>query len=154
MEVSGEKKGKYYLLYGVNKWSALEYKKMIDVLFFSKEGTPYFGRKIFKKEEKGEIDVFYPRLVFTYSADARMSLNYNEEMDMIIHDNLIPRLSRIDDLSRTLVPDGSYTAWKKNGDQHWVMIDKLENQIMDTAPRPTPILDQRKGRKIMGGDKH
>jgi hypothetical protein len=142
-----------YMLYGQNKWGALEHKKLIDVLFFSKEGEPYFGKKIFKVSEKGEVDVLYNRLVFTYAADSRMTLNYNPGLEMIVHDHLIPKLSRIEELSKTMVPDGSYMAWQWDKKNHWVLIDKLATQVMESAPRPTPVLDERKGKAIFGGNK-
>jgi hypothetical protein len=139
-----------YMLYGQNKWSSLENKKLIDVLFFSKEGRPYFGKKIFKTVEKGEADVQYNRLVFTYAADSRMTLNYNPGLELIVHDHLIPKLSRIEKMSKTMVPDGSYMAWQWDNKNHWIMIEKLATQVMESAPRPTPVLDDRKDKLIFG----
>jgi hypothetical protein len=142
---------KYYLLFGMNNWSSIESKKFIDVLFFSKEGHPYFGKNVFRKDEEGEASIYKSRLVFTYASDSRMTINYNPGMGMIIHDNLIPRLSRIDEKSETLVPDGSYVGWVYDDKSHWVLVDKIATQKMDSAPRPTPVLDDRKGKNVFGG---
>jgi hypothetical protein len=152
MDMKDAKGQTCYLLFGQNKWSNLEHKKIIDVLFFSSSGKPYFGKKVFKIAENGEVDVMHHRLVFTYASDARMTLNYNPGLELIVHDNLIPKLSRVEMEARTLVPDGSYVGWQYvNG--YWVMIDKLATQAMETAPRPTPVLDERQGKNIMGKSK-
>jgi hypothetical protein len=153
MEVNPDKGEKCYLLFGQHKWSALEHKKLIDVLFFTKSGQPYFGKKLFKVPGKNEIDKYYNRLVFTYASDARMTLNYNPGLKMIMHDHLVPKLSRIEEQAKTMVPDGSYMAWEWDNKNHWVLIEKLANQVMDSAPRPTPILDQQKGKGIFGNPK-
>lgn len=149
MEMKPTNGDPYYLLFGVNRWSAFENKKLVDVLFFSKDGKAIFGKETFKKSEAGEVDVFYNRLVFTYAADGQMTVNYNPGMEMIVYDNLIPRMSRIPGYGQTLVPDGSYVGyvWDK---KYWNRVDKIATQVMDTAPRPNPILDKRKGKKIMG----
>ncbi len=144
---SGEK---YYLLFGMNKWSKYENVKIIDVLFFSKEGLPYFGMPIFKDETKvsSEPKLFH-RLAFKYAADAQMTVNYNPGMEMIMVDNLIRRMSRMPGHGETLVPDGSYVGYQlKNG--YWYKIDKIATEVMETAPRPKPILDERQGKNLNG----
>jgi hypothetical protein len=153
MDVKQADGSKYYLLFGINKWSNLEHKKLIDVLFFSKEGQPYFGKKVFREDESGEVSTTYQRLVFTYASDSRMTINYNPGLGMIVHDNLIPKLSRIDEQSRTLVPDGSYVGWAFDNQKNWIKVDKLATQAMETAPRPTPVLDDRKGKSVFGAQK-
>jgi hypothetical protein len=140
---------KYYLLFGINRWSRFENVKLVDVLFFTKEGLPYFGKQIFRSKEDGRPDSYANRLVFRYAADAQMTVNYNPGMEMIVYDNLIPKMSRIPGQGETLVPDGSYVGFEFDG-MYWNRIDKIATQVMDTAPRPKPILDQRKGKKIFG----
>lgn len=149
MEIQPEKEGKYYLLFGINRWSKFETVKLVDVLFFTKEGIPFFGKPVFKKTLEGAQDILLNRLVFRYASDAVMTVNYNPGMEMIVYDNLIRKMSRIPGQSETLVPDGSYVGyeWKNN---IWVMVDKIATEIMDTAPRPKPVLDKRKGKKIFG----
>jgi hypothetical protein len=87
--------------------------------------------------------------LFRYAADAQMTVNYNPGMEMIVVDNLIKKMSRIPGQGETLVPDGSYVGYElKEG--YWTRIEKIATQIMDEAPRPKPVLDQRKGKKING----
>lgn len=140
---------KYYMLYGLNKWSKYENIKLIDVLFFTKDGVPYFGLPVFKKKAKDQKDEIYNRLAFKYASDAQMTLNYNPGMQMIMVDNLIRKMSRLPGQPETLVPDGSYVGFSLE-DGYWNRIDKIAIEVMDSAPRPKPILDERKNKNIMG----
>lgn len=149
MEVKPSNGDKYYLLFGINRWDKSENVKLVDVLFFTKAGQPIFGKPVFRKSEDKQVDVFYNRLLFKYAADGHMTVNYNPGMEMIVFDNLIPKMSRIPGQGQTYVSDGSYVgyAWDK---KYWNLVSKIATQVMDTAPRPQPILDKRKGRKING----
>lgn len=149
MENKTPKGEKYYLLFGVNRWDKYENIKLIDVLFFTREGNPYFGKPVFRTQVAGQKDEQVNRLLFRYAADAQMTVNYNPGMEMIVVDNLIKKMSRIPGQGETLVPDGSYVGYElKEG--YWTRIEKIATQIMDEAPRPKPVLDQRKGKKING----
>ncbi len=149
MEVNPVGGDRYYLLFGINRWSKAENVKLVDVLFFTKSGKPIFGKPVFRKSEQKESDVFFNRLLFKYAADGYMTVNYNPGMEMIVFDNLIPKMSRIPGEGQTYVSDGSYVGyvWDK---KHWNLVSKIATQVMDTAPRPKPILDNRKGKKING----
>jgi hypothetical protein len=146
---SGEK---YYLLFGLNKWNSGENIKIADVLFFSREGIPYFGKPVFKWSAEGMPDVFHNRILTRYASDAQVSLNYNPGMAMIITDHLVRRMSRLPGQAETMVPDGSYIAYEYKND-YWNRIDQLENQILDSAPRPVPVLDDRQNKTITGQEK-
>lgn len=152
MEMPSDKHEKYYLVFGLNKWNAGENVKIADVLFFSHEGVPYFGKPVFKWSESGMQDVFHNRILTKYASDAQVSLNYNPGMDMIITDHLVRRMSRIPEQAETMVPDGSYIAYKYK-DDYWNRIDQLENEILDSAPRPVPVLDDRQDKTIIGREK-
>jgi hypothetical protein len=149
MENTTSKGEKYYLLFGINRLDKYENIKLIDVLFFTREGNPYFGKPVFKNHVPGQKDEMFNRLVYKYASDAQMTVNYNPGMEMIVVDNLIKKMSRIPGQGETLVPDGSYVGYElKEG--YWTRIDKIATEIMDEAPRPKPVLDQRKGKKISG----
>jgi hypothetical protein len=149
MEGTSPKGQKYYMLFGVNRYSAYENIKMIDILFFSDEGMPYFGLPVFRKTEKGQKDVFLNRLVFKYASDGQMTVNYNPGMKMIMVDNLVRKMSRIPGQGETMIPDGSYVGYELK-DGYWQRIDQIAVTPMDKAPRPQPILDQRKNSNIFG----
>lgn len=144
---------KYYLLFGLNRYSSFENVKLIDVLFFSREGKPYFGLPIFAKNESGsEPTQYLNRLVYKYASDAHMSLNYNPGMEMIMVDNLVRKMSRMPGQTESMVPDGSYVGYQLDKGI-WNKVEKIATEVMDEAPRPKPILDQRKNNTIDGSQK-
>jgi hypothetical protein len=144
---------KYYLLFGLNRYSANENVKLIDVLFFSGEGVPYFGLPIFAKNESGaESNSYLNRLVFKYASEAHLSLNYNPGMEMIMVDNLVRKMSRVPGQSDIMVPDGSYIGYQSDKGI-WKKVEKIATEVMDEAPRPKPVLDQRKNNTIHGDQK-
>lgn len=146
----GDQKGEpYYLLFGMRRSGRYENVKIVDPLFFTQEGDVYFGKPVFRKSSpKGENQVFH-RLLFSYSSDAKVTVNFNPGMNMIMADHLIERVSRVSGQVKTMVPDGSYIGFEsKNG--YWNYIDKIATEVMETAPRPKPVLDERKGKKIFG----
>lgn len=149
MAVDGPDKEKYYLLFGLNRWDKNENRKVVDVLWFDKNKNPVFGKPVFNKSEDSKNNLKLNRLLFTYSSDAQMTVNYNPGMKMILFDHLIPRMSRTDKSKQTYVPDGSYSGYTEDKGI-WKRVEKLANQVMETAPRPTPVLDGRKGKKIFG----
>ncbi|HVA99334.1 MAG TPA: hypothetical protein VNG53_10605 [Bacteroidia bacterium] len=75
----------YYTLLAWQGYSNIITKKIIDVVTFNKKGKPTFGSAIFKIENR------YPkRMIFIYSANATMSLKYDEKSGMILFDYLAP----------------------------------------------------------------
>ena len=64
----------FYTLLGLNSINKLSRKKIIDVLSFDKDYNPVFGKHVFKT-----IDSEPLRVIFEYSADASMSLKYEQQ---------------------------------------------------------------------------
>ncbi len=147
---SKDKEGKpYYMLYGLHRWDRFENIKYIDILFFTSEGIPYFGKPVFRQIlTDGTAKLSY-RLLFRYASDAQFTLNYNEGMGMIMCDHLVKRMGRIQGQGETMIPDGTYVGFEWS-DGYWNYVDQIAIQPMDQAPRPNPILDERKGKKIFG----
>lgn len=140
-----------YILFGYRQLAKYDKVKVLDVL--SIEGDEVtFGKELFVKEIEDSRDEVRSRLLLTYSADANATLNYNESMEMIVHDNLIPRMGRIEGQGPTQLPDGSFVGYKKL-DEKWVYVDKIFNQTSETAPRPMPVLGGDKDKNIFGKDK-
>lgn len=152
MEATTTNGQKYYMLYGVNRWSDYENIKLIDILFFTSEDQPYFGLPVFRKSSPNEKDIYFNRLLFKYASDAQMTVNYNPGMNMIMVDNLVRKMSRIPGQGETMVPDGTYVGYElKNG--FWQRIEQIAVTPMDSAPRPKPVLDNRKNMDIQGRKK-
>jgi hypothetical protein len=123
---------KHYLLFGFHRYDDLENIKIADVLYFDKNGEPFFGKEIFLKKGKDERDIIKSRLVLKYSADSYVGLHYNESMGMIIHDYLIPNISMGNNERMALISDGSLAGYEKKND-FWVYVDKIYTQILDEA---------------------
>jgi hypothetical protein len=141
------REGKKYLLYGFDAFSFFEKRKVLDVLTFQ-EGKPVFGAPVFNRSIASARGVPEMRLILTYSAETNVSLNFSDEYGMILFDHLISAQNPYQN-AITRVPDGSYEGFKiKNGRLEY--ISKVFNDSQETAPRPVPVLDNRKGKSIFG----
>ena len=140
----------YYLLYGFSQEDQYTRQKVLDVLYFEND-EPILGKGVFYKERGDARPDVKNRLVLQYSADVGITLNYNPEMQMVIFDHLIPQRGRMPGQGMTLYPDGSYEGFALKGDK-WVYKEKIFDTVLDEAPRPKPVLgDKKKG--LFGQDK-
>ena len=139
-------KGRHYLLMGFDAFSFFERRKVIEVLSFDpKTKLPEFGAPVFERPGKPENREH--RIVFDYTAEAGVRVNWDEEYKMILCDHLLPMPSTYHP-GITYVPDGSYDGFKLEKGR-WVFIDKVFNDSQDEVPRPVPVLNGR-GKDIMG----
>ena len=133
-----------YLLFGINEFNQYEKIKLVDVLVIDDEGIR-FGAPVFTNETE---DPKY-RIVLQYADDAVVSLNYNEDLNLLIYDHLITRMGRIPNQGVTSLPDGSYEAYKIKGDK-LIYVEKVFDHIYETAPRPMPKEKGRNGKDLFG----
>lgn len=139
-------KGRKYLLMGFDAFSFFERRKVMDVLSFDpKTGFPEFGAPVFERPGKPENREH--RIIFDYTAEAGVRVNWDEEYKMILCDHLLPVPSSYHP-GITHVPDGSYDGFKLEKGR-WVYVDKVFNDSQDEVPRPVPVLNGR-GKDIMG----
>ncbi len=132
--------GKYYLLFGFDGYEFFHKRKIVEVLHF-REGKPVFGAPVFIKQEQGKPLQEKKRLLIEYSAAASVRVNYDEALELLIFDHLIPTKGQYGE-GMTMVPDGSYEAYEfKKGLWHYKT--KVFDQISDEAPRPYPVLEGR-----------
>jgi hypothetical protein len=96
----------YYTLLGWDGHNNMTWRKLIEVLWFDKEGSPHFGESIFVM---GKLPK--KRVVFEFRAEMIMALKYNEEKGMIIFDNLAPESPEGKGIYETYVMDGSYNGF-------------------------------------------
>ncbi|MEO6882457.1 MAG: hypothetical protein ABI199_00380 [Bacteroidia bacterium] len=110
------KKKTYYTLLAWQGFSAIITKKIIDVVIFNATGKPTFGASIFKIEKR------YPkRMIFQYSANATMSLKYDEKSGMILFDYLAPYEEGMDGQYQFYAPSFRVDGIKfKNGIWNYV----------------------------------
>ncbi|MBI5217700.1 MAG: hypothetical protein HY958_02060 [Bacteroidia bacterium] len=98
----------YYTLLGWDGYNELKNRKIMDVLYFNKEGSPKFGALIFNKENKE----MKRRIIFEYANRASMILSFNEDLGMIVCDHLSPSGAEFKNMYQYYGPDGSYDAFK------------------------------------------
>ena len=142
------KEGRKYLLFGFDAYAFFEKRKVIDVLSFDKSGVPVFGAPVFNKPES---KIPEQRLLFEYSSEASIRVNWDAQYQMVLFDHLIPVPSPFG-RGITYVPDGSYDGLRFEKGK-WKFQDKVFNDVMEEAPRPEPVLDSRQGKDIIGREK-
>ncbi len=128
----------FYTLIAWDGNDKLTQRKFIDVLYFKPDGTPIFGKDVFKFPGK-----FAKRIMFEYASEVAMSLKYNANRKQIIFSHLAPN-----GLDPTLEgqyqyygPDGSFDALEmKKG--KWVYepaIDiRKDKDKTDNVKKPEP----------------
>ena len=134
------KDGLKYLLFGLNSNDTIEKIKLCDVLTL-RGGQVKFGAPVFEKNERGHKKTVN-RLMLYHAVDASMRFNYDDEMDMIVHDHLENVPSQSPKTPFVSVPDGTYEAYKLQKGV-WQHIDKLATTEMDAAPIPKPVLGSK-----------
>lgn len=119
----------YYILLGWKGNTVKTTKKVIEVLYF-KNGKAYMGMPVFS----GKKDIAQKkRIIFEYSRQVSMMLNYLPEEGMIVFDHLAPPDSKMKDKFDVYGPDLSYDGYKLvNG--KWKL---AENLILKNPPSPS-----------------
>ncbi len=145
-----EMDGKYFL-FSFRQLDQFTKFKAFDCLTFSESGEPILGQEIFIKQKEDTRDVVKNRVTFYYSADALLSLNYNTDMNMVVHDHLMEVAGRMEGQGPTFVPDGTYEGYKFE-EGRWIYEEKLFHHTYDEAPRPHQILGNSK-KDILGREK-
>jgi hypothetical protein len=139
---SATDKIKYYSLLGWIARNSFIAEKIIDVLTFDQNGVPLFGAKIFNNYGDGQGS----RVIFKYSASAKMALNYSEmdlpsgkkwtdllkrsgikgkKAKMILFDHLIPLDPQLANQYQFYVPEAdTYDAFVFSG-KGWVFLQEV-----------------------------
>ncbi len=80
-----KRKNDEYLLLGWDGGTLFVNRKVIDVLRFSSSGVPRFGKSVFKlKKERKK------RIIFEFSYMSSMRLFYDDDIDMVVFEHLVP----------------------------------------------------------------
>lgn len=101
-----QKDKKFYLLLGFNGNDGITHKKIIDVLTIAANGSIRFGASVFFNDQR-----MASRVVFQYSAKAKMGLNYDTKTKMIRFDHLSPIRPGLEEQYQHYVPDMSVDAF-------------------------------------------
>ncbi len=98
--------GDYYTLLAWDGNDKLVSRKFIDILSFKKDGTPIFGKDVFKFPKKNP-----KRIMFEYSAKVVMSLRYNPNAIAIVFDHLAGKDEYSEGQFQFYGPDFSYDSF-------------------------------------------
>lgn len=96
----------YYILLGWKGFSQVTTKKVIEAAFFDKENFR-FGAPLFKTGS-----VYKNRMVYSFTAQASMSLRFDKNGKTIVLDHLsTPRNKNTSDIISITGPDGTYDSF-------------------------------------------
>ncbi|MDK2842918.1 MAG: hypothetical protein PWQ17_2424 [Anaerophaga sp.] len=115
----------YYTLLGYNGNDAFSRMRIVDVLYFSEEGTPCFGAPLFNVN-----DGLKKRLIFEYSNRAEMMLRYDKREKMIVMDHLAPMEPVFEGDRSYYGPDFSYDVLDYQ-EGKWLLVEDVELRNRD-----------------------
>jgi len=101
----------YFLLFGWNAHSELSNKKLVEVLHFQ-AGKLKLGLPVFLRDGKSA-----KRLVFEYREDAIFTLEYSDDLKMIVFDDLGPTHPSFEGKYAHYVPLQTFSGYKQNQGQ-------------------------------------
>lgn len=128
----------YYTLLGWDGNDNLIQRKFIDILFFKSDGTPVFGKDVFKIPKKSP-----KRIMFQYSSEIAMSMKYYEKRGQIVMSHLAPKDEGnvLEGQYQYYGPDGSFDAYEQSKDR-WVLKEDIdmrnEKSKNDNVKKPDP----------------
>lgn len=129
---------KLYTLFGYDEHTMASTIKRLEILQFNPDGLPVFGASpYFSFAEDSVKKADQRRFWMEYKKEGNARLQYDEELDMILYDHLIPENGEADK-KYTYIPDGDYEGFKwKNG--KWVHIDKVFTFALQDGQAPVPV---------------
>ena len=139
--------GTQYLLFGFDGYQFFDKRKIVEVLRF-RDGAPVFGAPVFATIEEGRGPITQNRLIREYSAAAAIRCNFDPEHNLILLDHMAT-VQRLDGNGLSLIPDGTYEGYRYK-DGLWVYEEKLFHVILESAPRPKPVFNQKKKKDLFG----
>ncbi len=127
----------FYTLIGWDGNDKLTQRKFVDVLYFKSDGTPVFGKDVFRLSRKNPR-----RLMFEYSSEVSMSLKYIEKEQRIVYSHLGSKQENaLEGQFQFYGPDGSFDALELSKDK-WVTVEDIdarnEKNKNDNAEKPNP----------------
>ncbi|UPT65482.1 MAG: hypothetical protein M0D57_13115 [Sphingobacteriales bacterium JAD_PAG50586_3] len=137
------KKEKFYTLLGIDFNNRATKKKIIDVIAFDRLGNVFFGDNIFEYDKKSP-----KRIIFEYSAQATMSLRFDDARNMIVFDHLSPIREDFTGHKDNYGPDFSYDALKFKKAK-WVHLTDI-----DARNIKKPVDNSKQQRPNMGLDRN
>ncbi len=106
--VNTSSKQVYYTLLGWKGSSSKSTKKVIDILYF-KDGNAYFGLPVFTGKTHDQEE---KRIVFEYSRQVSMHLNFIPDQQKIVFDHLVPMDTKSKEDFSKYVPDMTFDGFQ------------------------------------------
>jgi hypothetical protein len=127
----------HYTLFGFDGNSYRTNKKWIDVLTFNTQNQPVFGGQQYFSFAKDSVKRKpQHRFAIEYKKEASTTMNWDEEMNMIVVDHLISEENEPDQ-PWTFVPDGDYEGFSWVGGK-WQHVDKVYDFKLKDGDFPMP----------------
>ena len=129
-----------WVLFGYDADGYYHRRKVADVLSFDRRGRPRFGAEVFVGSERFP-ELTQSRIVLEYRTDARVRLNYDEQLGGIVHDRLVTGPAPGPGLPPSQVPDGSYDGYVLDEDAGvWRFREEYFDRVISAEPpRPNPV---------------
>lgn len=112
------RKKMYYVVMGWDGHNSLISRKVIDVIVVSRNGNISLGAPVFQVANR-----FQNRVLFQYSAEVRMMLQYDLDKKMIVFDQLIPIENRYTGFYQYYSPSFAYDGYKLKKGKWWLRKD-------------------------------
>ena len=110
----------FYLLPGLDMNDIYTNGKIIEVMGFADDGTPWFGEKVIRSG-----NALLSRMVFRYSSNSVMMLKYDPLTGWMVFDHLSPAEPRFSGIYSYYGPDSSYDALELRGEE-WFHISDVD----------------------------
>lgn len=101
-----------YTVIGYNGGTRNTNKKILDIFYFKGKNLR-MGYPIF--QEAAESKRLLRRVFFEYSEKATIAVNYNEQLEAIVFDHLVPETSNLEGMYDFYVPDMTYDGYRWMG---------------------------------------
>lgn len=111
-----------FILLGWDGYGYRSTRKIIETAKVNSKGEITFGQKVIKYNEGTQRRpkmVSKSRLIFEYKGSLSMTLNYNDNLDMIVFDHLSPPSPTLAQMKFAYAPDFTYDALKYNKKKWW-----------------------------------
>lgn len=134
----------FYTLFGFEAPDFLTRRKVIDILSFDEEGKPKFGAPLFYfKYDSTQLKLAdtLSRFFIEYKWSASPTLNYDNQLEMIVFDHVAPPDKRAKGVYFMYVQDGTYEGFKWQSN-HWQWVEKVFTFAInedDNPPIPVPV---------------
>lgn len=134
---------KYYTLFGLDKADFVSTRKVLEVMTLGENNEIKFGAEplIVYYDSMGVLEKKEHRMFLEFYDKATLSLNYNQEKELIIYDHVSPPSEKQKDAEFSYIPDGTYEGleWKNN---QWVWLRRVFKYSIgkpDSPPMPVPV---------------